>query len=306
MIRFALCFTAFYLSIALHCFAIESPSTGNETDSMSTDASVSLISSLEASFQYEQGAIDLYDGLARLEVPAGYKFLNSEQSQYVLTELWGNPPDELTLGMLFPENISPISEDFTYAIEISYVEEGYIDDEDAASLDDEEILAQMQEEIEATNEQRISLGYTAVHLQGWATSPYYDAENKKLHWAKELHFEGDSVNTLNYNIRILGRNGYLMLNIIGNMTVLPQIEKDIDTILASVDFQDGYRYADFNPKLDRMAAYGIGSLIAGKMLAKAGFFAGIFKFWKLILAGFAGLFFFLKKTILGRSVTENE
>jgi uncharacterized membrane-anchored protein len=151
--------------------------------------------------------------------------------------------------------------------------------------------------VEEANKQRVALGYSSVQLIGWAASPYYDQENKKLHWAKELSFEGEEENTLNYNIRILGRKGYLMLNIIGNMSVLPQVQTDTNKILASVDFQDGYQYADFNPEMDKVAAYGIGSLIAGKLLAKTGFFVVLLKFWKLIAIGITGFFLVLKRKI---------
>jgi uncharacterized membrane-anchored protein len=35
-----------------------------------------------------------------------------------------------------------------------------------------------------------------------------------MYWAKEINFGGDSENTLNYNIRVLGRKGVLLLNFI--------------------------------------------------------------------------------------------
>jgi len=301
MKKFILCTATFYLGIITTGFALDEPALENTTDTLSEDSLHVLITELEASFHYQTGEIKLLDELAQLQVPQGYKFLDAEQSQYVLTELWGNPPDEQTLGMLFPENISPLSDDFTYAIEISYVEDGYIKDEDAAEMDYDGLLEEMRKDIEEANEKRMALGYTSVQLQGWASPPYYDQQNKKLHWAKELSFEGDPEHTLNYNIRILGRNGFLMLNIIGNMSVLSQVQNDTDKILASIDFQEGYKYSDFNPKLDKVAAYGIGGLIAGKMLVKAGLFAGLLKFWKLIAAGAAALVFFLKKKIVGTS-----
>ena len=297
MKKLTLCVSAFYLSMIMQGFAYDHPSVENDPEGLLTDSLNVIISELEASLVYQFGKINLQDGIAQLHVPEGYKFMDAEQSQYVLTELWGNPPDEQTLGLLFPDSITPLSEDFTYAIEVSYVEEGYIDDEDATEMDYDELLKEMQRDVEEANKQRVSLGYSSVQLVGWAASPYYDQENKKLHWAKELSFEGDEENTLNYNIRILGRKGYLMLNIIGNMSVLPQVQTDTDKILTSVDFQDGYQYADFNPEMDKVAAYGIGSLIAGKLLAKTGFFVVLLKFWKLIAIGITGFFIVLKRKI---------
>ena len=157
----------------------------------------------------------------------------------------------------------------------------------------------MQEDAIANNETRKSMGYEAMEMVGWAAEPFYDDVNKKLHWAKELYFEGQEENTLNYNIRILGRKGYLNMNAISDIHQLPLVKENIDVVLSSVSFNDGNRYADFNPDLDDVAAYGIGGLVAGKVLAKAGFFALLLKFWKFIAIGVVGLFGAFKKRIFG-------
>jgi uncharacterized membrane-anchored protein len=257
-----------------------------------------LVDSIHASFYYEYGSIALNEDLATLQVPSGYKFLNAEQSKYVLEDLWGNMPEE-TLGLLFPENIDPLSDNFTYAVEITYTEDGFIEDEDAEDIDYNELLETMQEESEAMNTERKELGYDGIELIGWAQPPYYDNTTKKLHWAKELHFENYETNTLNYNIRVLGRKGFLTMNVIGEMNVLPMVQNDLEPILSSVEFNEGNRYADFNPDIDTVAAYGIGGLIAGKILAKAGFFALILKFWKVIAIGAVGAFGIFKKKLFG-------
>jgi uncharacterized membrane-anchored protein len=227
-------------------------------------------------------------------VPAGYRYLSPKQSQYVLTQLWGNPPDSSTLGLLFPVNLGPFDE-ATYAIDISYSEEGYIDDDDAKDLKYDEMLTEMQQDARDGNPARVQEGYAAVELVGWASRPFYDAETHKLHWAKELKFSDSEKNTLNYNIRILGRKGYLMLNVIGDIDILPVVKKDMPQVLAAVDFTQGNRYSDFNPDMDKVATYGVGGLIAGKVLAKVGFFALILKFWKIIAGVIMAAFYYLKK-----------
>ncbi|MFT5336671.1 MAG: putative membrane-anchored protein [Luteibaculaceae bacterium] len=256
------------------------------------------LDSLVAHLEYQTGEIVLGDGLAELHVPYGFKFLDAKQSDYVLTEVWGNPPSP-TLGMLFPENETPVSDGSTFAIEISFSDEGYVEDEDAADIDYGDLLDQMIADTEEVNPQRVELGYPTIQLIGWASTPFYDAETKKLHWAKELNFGGYENNTLNYNIRILGREGYLNLNAIGEMPTLPLVQDKIDAILESVNFTEGNTYADFNPDIDKVAAYGIGGLIAGKILAKVGFFAVLVKFWKFIAIGAIGLFSVFKKKIFG-------
>jgi len=257
------------------------------------------LDSIEGSFNYEYGEIILRGEMATLSVPEGYKFLGPEQSAYVLSDLWGNPPSAV-LGLLFPENMSPVvSDGFTYAVEITYSEDGYIDDEDAEDIDYDDLLEDMQKQALDANEEREESGYESIELVGWASKPFYDKQNKKLHWAKELKFGDYEVNTLNYNIRVLGRKGYINMNAIGDIDVLPVFKNDIANILSSVEFNSGYRYDEFDPGLDDVAAYGIGGLIAGKVLAKAGFFALILKFWKFIALGAVGIFSVFKKRIFG-------
>ena len=254
------------------------------------------VDSVCATFEYQRGTITLRDGIATLHVPSGYKYLGAEASNLVLTDLWGNPPadseEDASLGMLFPENSGPGDTSDVYAIDITYSEEGFVDDSDAKDLDYGELLEQMQEDSKEINKARAEAGYEPIEIVGWASPPYYDAENKKLHWAKELRFGEATENTLNYNIRILGRKGYLMLNVIGEMTTLPQVNADIGQILPSVDFNEGHQYKDFDPSIDEVAAVGIGGLIAGKVLLKAGILAKIgvllAKFWKVILIAIAG------------------
>mgnify|MGYP006084422945 FL=1 len=258
------------------------------------------LDSLDAIMNYEYGEIDIDGGLAKLKVPENYKYLNPEQSAFILTDIWGNPPSE-NLGMLFLKKESPIAMgDFSYAVEITYSEEGYIEDEDAKELDYEDLLDEMKEDTKNASTERVKQGYESIELVRWASQPFYDEVNKKLHWAKELKFGEAEKNTLNYEIRILGRKGYLNLNIIGEIDQLSKVKKHADKILKSINFEEGNRYSDFDPGIDKIAALGIGGLIAGKVLAKAGFFVLILKFWKFIAIGAVALFAGLRKYFGGK------
>ncbi len=264
--------------------------------------------SVTQTLNFETGVVQLQNDLATLTVPDGFKYLNGKDSEMVLTDLWGNPPsEEASLGMLFPEESGPSDFD-GYAINITYSEEGYIDDSDAKDIDYDDLLLTMQEDARIGSEQRIEMGYEPIEMVGWASAPFYDEANKKLHWAKELKFGDSPENTLNYNIRVLGRKGYLNLNVIGEMKVFSEVQSNIDNILPSVAFNEGNRYADFNPDLDQVAAYGIGGLIAGKVLAKAGILAKIgivlAKFWKVILLGLVGFGASIKKFFFGTKTEE--
>lgn len=261
---------------------------------------------------YETGEIKLKNGIATITVPADFKYLNGESSEMVLTDLWGNPPSEgdaKSLGMLLPASADLMS-DSSYVINITYSEEGYVDDSDAKDIDYDELLAGMREDLKDGNAYREEMGYPTLNNISWASKPYYDENQKKLYWAKDIGFDGQTVNTLNYNIRVLGRKGYLQMNVIGEMPVLPQVNANMDNILPAVNFTEGNRYADFNPDIDQVAAYGIGGLIVGKVLLKAGILAKLglilAKFWKFIAFGVFALFAGVRKLFGGKEPEETE
>ncbi len=234
------------------------------------------IKRIVSDLHYQQGEINLGGGLAKLSVPPEYNFLDGRQAELVLHDLWGNPPSEQGLGMLMPAEMSPVDKD-GWAIEVHYEEEGYVKDDEAATLNYDDLLKKMQEQTVEANKEREKEGYPALTLVGWATPPRYDQATHKLYWAKELEFEGHPKHVLNYNIRILGRKGVLVLNAIADMDRLADVEAATPTILKMVNFQEGSRYTDYKVG-DKVATYGLIGLIAGGVLAKAGGF-------KLLLAG---------------------
>ncbi len=249
-----------------------------------------------ASLNFQKGTITLPGGVADLTLPEGFHYLSPEDTERVLVTAWGNPPGNETLGMLVTGPADILAED-SWAAVIGYEEDGYIPDEDADSVDYAEMLANMQAISRESNAARMEAGYDEVELMGWAATPRYDKTAKKLYWAKELRFGDIPVNTLNYNVRILGREGVLVLNLVATMPQLQEIEAAIPTVLAMTNFNPGYRYSDFDPGVDKVAAYGIGALIAGKLAAKAGLFAklGVLllvlkKFWIFIIIGIGAFF----------------
>lgn len=246
-----------------------------------------------ASLNFQTGQVVIGDNLATLNLPDNLVFLNGADAERLLVEAWGNPPDaELPLGMVLPAGISPLAAE-SWAATIEYEESGYVSDEDAADIDYDDMLKDLQEESAADNQWRAENGYEPVELIGWASQPHYDDQGKKLHWAKELKFGDSETNTLNYNIRVLGRKGVLVLNFIANMDQLADIQQHVPTVLAMTDFNQGHRYAEFDPDMDEVAAYGIGALIAGKLAAKAGLFATLLillkKLWIVPLLAFGWL-----------------
>lgn len=241
----------------------------------------------EASLNYRKGEVVLPGGMATLKIPHEFRYLDPGDAERILVQVWGNPKGDHTLGMLFPSDVSPLSE-HGWGIVITYEEDGYVSDKDADSIDYDDLLKSMKEGIEEANKERQKEGYQTIELVGWAATPFYDKETHKLHWAKELAFGGDRDHTLNYNIRILGRRGVLVLNAVSGINQLAGVEEDMKQVLAFSDFNEGYRYQDYDASTDKTAAYGIAALVAGGIAAKAGLFT------KLI-----GLLVAFKKAVIG-------
>jgi uncharacterized membrane-anchored protein len=253
------------------------------------------IASLWSAIEKQQGKVTLPNNIATLIVPDNFYYLSPADAEKLLVDIWGNVPGsgQDGFGVLFPVDISPLADE-SWAVTIDYEEDGYVSDEDADDIDYDELLSIMKKDTEESSQYRIQQGYEAIKLVGWASAPYYDKAEHKLHWAKELKFGDNELNTLNYNIRVLGRKGVLVLNFIAGMNQKELIDSQLNTVLAMAEFNEGSRYEDFDPDIDTIAAYGLGTLVAGKVIAKTGMLAAalIFlkKFGVIILVGIGALF----------------
>ena len=272
-------------------------------DEAADDAAMSnKVAKFLASIEYKTGQVSVGDGLATLNVPPAFRFVGQKDAEKILL-LWGNPPGETPpLGILFPAGATPMTED-AWAVILQYEESGYVKDDDADSIKYDELLATMKEGAREASKERVKEGYEAIELVGWAAPPRYDKASHKMYWAKELKFGDAPEHTLNYNIRMLGRRGVLVLNAVASMDQLKDIEAATPGLLAMVDFQEGHRYVDFDPSKDKYAAYGLAALVAGGVAAKAGLFKGLIVALlaakKLVIVGVLAVAGFVKK-LFGR------
>lgn len=244
-----------------------------------------------ATLKFQDGKVALPQARATLNLPPSFRFLGADDAERVLSELWGNPPGSAAIGMLVPSAISLADGEASWAIVLQYDEDGYVSDEDAQEIDYNSLLADMKDEAASSNDARKEAGFGAVELVGWAEAPRYDAAAHKLHWAKEIAFEGEPQHTLNYDVRVLGRHGVLVMRAVAGIGQLAQIKPGMSEVLPAVEFDQGARYADFNPDSDRVAEYGLAALVAGGIAAKSGLLT---KLIALLIAG--------KKLVIGAVV----
>jgi uncharacterized membrane-anchored protein len=252
--------------------------------------------------KYQHGDIDLQGGLAKLSLPADFKYLGPDDTETVLVKLWGNPPSETKLlGLIMPAGLTPLDSN-CWVVTIEYTADGYVKDSDAAKINYDDLLKKMQKGMSDDNVKRQKDGYPALTLVGWAAPPHYDADSHKLYWAMDIKAEGEEGDSLNYNIRMLGRHGVLVLNVLADISQFSTIDKQTPQILSMVDFKDGNRYADFDPKTDKVAKYGIAALVAGGALATAaklgllkGLWVAILALKKFLIIGVLAIAAFFKK-----------
>jgi len=274
--------------------------TGSETEAASEESAGPQVPA-GPSFNYQTGNITLPNKVATLHLGDKYRYLDPMETNKLLMA-WGNESDTSTQGTIIPADVDPMS-DAGWAVVLTYDDDGHVDDSDAAEIDYDDMLKDMKEGTEDHNDARKEAGFEAVHLVGWAEKPHYDSAAKKLYWAKELNFEGTPTHTLNYDVRVLGREGVLSMNAVASMEQIGQIREDMRPLIEVAEFNEGYRYADFNKSTDRMAEYGLGALIAAGVGAKMGLFAKLgallLAFKKFIFIGLIAIGAFIKR-LLGK------
>lgn len=279
-------------------------------DDMTEEELQARIAELDASLPWRTGEISLGNGVARLVLPDGYRYLEPKPAKSVLEDVWGNPPGGLTWGMIFPVESGPFHPS-GWGVVLQYIDEGHVSDDDADEVDYDELLEDMQSSARAENEDRTEAGFGTLEIVGWAERPHHDGVRHHVYWAKELQFEDSPGRTLNYDVRVLGREGVLSMNAVAGLEELAAVREGMAALLAGVEFVPGNRYEDFDSSTDNLAAYGIGGLIAGKLALKAGLFKGLLALLvagkKLVILAVVGIgAFFSKRFRRNRSQPASE
>ena len=245
---------------------------------------------------------------ASIDVPSDFVFLDKEQSKTLLVTYWNNPESHISnlLGTLVP-SVSTCFYQISVAYVLTYDNCGYIKDDDANSIDYSELLKQMQ--IETAEENKKLPEDQRGIIKNWAVPPHYNQLKHVLVWAKT--FEVDKQETVNYDMRILGKDGLVSINAVIDPSLIEEVRTKESEIIQSLHFDQGHAYSDFNPSEDKVSDWTIGGLVAGGILAKTGVLSkiGIFllKFWKLLAIGVAGVGAAIMKYIRrGKDEEENE
>lgn len=211
-----------------------------------------------------------------LDITDQYAFLEKAPASKLL-EKNGNVHNEDLLGM-----VVGTKEDEDWFVVLRYEDEGYIKDDEKIDADD--LLKNMREGQEEANKDRQERGFEPLTIGDWQEPPHYDRAQHHLVWG--LNVIGKSGTSVNYNTRILGRRGFVSLNLVTDPEKLAPYKPHAAELLTKTTFRSGARYEDFNKSTDKMAEYGLGGLIlagAGLGAAKLVKIGLLAKFGKVLI-----------------------
>lgn len=246
--------------------------------------------------------VDIGDNLATLEFGEAYTFTGPEETQLIM-EAMGNPINGTEIGLLLPN-----AEDQSWFLVFEYDDVGYVPDDEKDELDADAILDSLRAGTEASNEYRVEQGFSPLEVIGWYNAPFYDGKTNNLTWSVLAASEDEGVvnESVNHNIRILSRNGYMSIILVADPSDLEQLIPEAQGILSGFSYNSGNKYAEY-VQGDKLAGYGLTALVAGgagAALVKTGFLKTILKNIKLVLVvvvGFLGVVWKgIKNLVMGR------
>mgnify|MGYP001363108056 CR=1 FL=1 len=184
-----------------------------------------------------------------------------------------------------------------YSIYAYYIEDGYVKLDDWEKIESEDLLNQLKQIAKSKESYYKEKNLKYATGFEWVFDPELNKQNKSISYSYKV-FWSDGNNTLESKNFILGKKGYIETSYIVNLDEKNMNFKDeaeyAKDFVNGVIFNDGYKYTDYKSG-DKIAAVGVGSLVAGslgaKVLAKTGFFAKflplLLKFWWILLAPLA-------------------
>lgn len=225
---------------------------------------------------------------ATINVPAGAMFADGVGTRKYL-ELNHNPTNGDELGMV-------VAEDHSWFVIFDFSEIGYVKDDEKDEIDADAILKSLREGTEEANKIRRQRGWDSVSVVGWASSPRYEPTTHNLEWATKLRNDKTLDESINHDIRLLGRGGVMEAGLVVGPENYAQMLPSTRKLLEGFSFKDGQRYSEFKPG-DKVAEIGLIGLMTGgavAVAAKTGILAklgkGIFKIGALIIASLGALF----------------
>lgn len=213
-----------------------------------------------------------------LQLPAGVIFGDAKVAKDIL-ERSGNLTNGQEVGILLNGESSVIFE---------FDPVGYVKDDDKEALDADKMLSSLRETQEEANEELKSRGLDELELTGWQVKPHYDQATHNLEWAPLVLNKKNNHQTVNYNVRILGRRGVMEVTLLVSPEKFDAELPKFRETLKGFTFTQGEDYMSW-VKGDKVAEYGLAALVTGGAVAVAAKSGLLGKLLKPLLIGLAAL-----------------
>ncbi|AOZ94713.1 hypothetical protein LPB68_13605 [Paenibacillus crassostreae] len=233
--------------------------------------------------------------IATLKLQTGLVFLDKDNT--LAHELsYGGVPSYKEIGSVYP-----MDENETWAVFFDYDEVGHIDDAEKNDIDADALLKSYKEGTEAANKETTEDNH--LFVDGWDVPPTYDDNLHNLKWSLLAH-DINNQPLINYNVRILTREGYISAILVTDPEHMDEDRKSFENlVLSNFSVNTGEGYTDFDESTDKLAEMGLTGLIvggAGVVVAKkVGLIAMLVvllkKFGIIIVVAIGGLFRYLFK-----------
>ncbi|MBC2604587.1 DUF2167 domain-containing protein [Pelagicoccus albus] len=241
---------------------------------------------------------------ATIDIPEGFSYLNGEDASRLM-QAYGNLPSEYE-GLV-------ATNDLNWLVLFQFDPSGYVRDDEKDELDADALMDQMLENQRLGNQYREEQGLEPMYIDGWAMEPRYNERTNNLEWGLLLHSGNSTEQFVNYETKLLGREGVMEVTLICDMADLQTILPTYQDLLLGHQYKEGKSYAEYRQG-DKVAEYGLTALIAGGAIygaAKLGLVGTILafgkKFLKLIIIGLVAIGAAFKKffsRLTGREVRE--
>lgn len=234
-----------------------------------------------------------------IDLPEGMILLERTEAQNMIRQ--GGDDAENVIGAV-------MRLDATWLAVIEYDDVGYVDDSDADKLNAAELLESYKKGTEMQNVKRKQLGVAELFLDGWSEMPAYQKTVKHLVWGLKGHSTDSQF--INFFTRLLGRNGYISINLIDSPEAIEQAKTQALPILTATHYKAGSRYEDHKGD-DKSSGLGLRALILGGTgiavvkAAKAGLIIKLLLVFKkgfiVVFAAIGGFF----KWLFGRKKSDD-
>lgn len=234
--------------------------------------------------------------IAEIKVPTGYSFTGKEGTRKFL-ELTQNPAAGNELGTIIPATSeSDDTKNAFWFVIFEFSDVGYVKDDDRDKLDADALLKTIKDNTEESNKERAKRGWPSYHVMSWYKPPFYDLNTKNLTWGTQGYSVEDNKHeiSVNYSVRILGRRGTMNADLVLGPNLVNNVLPKFESLLSNFSFLPGNKYAEFRAG-DKVAEYGLATLVAGGAAAVALKTGLLAKLWKLIIAAIAAIAAFLKR-----------